>query len=130
LIVVDSSALIELLLGTSKGPAVKAALATHNGKLHAPYLLDIEILHVLRRYNLSNSLTDAQADRALFSFGLLDCVRYPQAALIHRIWELRHNLTAYDAAYVALAEALDAPLLTCDARLASSPGHTARIELV
>lgn len=56
--------------------------------------------------------------------------RYPHIEVLERIWALRHNISAYDAAYVALAEALDAPLLTCDARLAAAPGHTARIELV
>ncbi len=100
------------------------------GPLLAPSLIDAEVLHVLRRYAFAGFISSASADRAIGELKGLDMTRYPHRDLIERVWALRHNLTAYDATYVALAEALDAPLITCDARLAAAPGHTARIERV
>lgn len=97
--------------------------------LHAPHLIDIEILHALRRLAAGSQLSEDRATDALRDFGELTFVRYPHQPLAGRIWELRHNLTAYDAAFVALAEALGASLITCDSRLAGAPGHSARIEL-
>ncbi len=75
-------------------------------------------------------MSDREAELTLSAFQSLDIERYPHGRFVGRVWELRRNMTAYDATYVALAEALDAPLLTCDAKLAAAPGHTARIELV
>ncbi len=97
--------------------------------LHVPHLFDVEVLHVLRRYSLSGTLSESRGRLALSRLSSTRLTRYPHASFVRRIWELRHNLTAYDAAYVALAEALDAPLVTMDARLAQAPGHSAAVEL-
>ena len=97
--------------------------------LHVPHLFDVEVLHALRRLTLSGLVSESRCHRALKALSDLRVTRYPHAPLVHRIWELRDNLTAYDAAYVALAEALDAPLVTTDGRLARTPGHRARVEL-
>lgn len=100
-----------------------------DGDLHAAHLIDVELLHALRRLVLLGELTAERAGDARTDFAELALTRYPHEPLADRIWELRTNLTAYDAAFVALAEALDAPLLTCDAHLAAAPGHRAGIEL-
>jgi predicted nucleic acid-binding protein len=98
--------------------------------LHAPHLLDVEVAQVLRRYAARGELTAARGVEALADLAAFPLTRYPHDLLLARIWALRENLTAYDAAYVALAEALRAPLVTRDERLASAPGHRATIELV
>ena len=98
--------------------------------LHAPHLLDVEVAQVVRRYAASGDIDAERGRAALDDLADLPLHRYPHDILLPRVWELRNNLTAYDAVYVALAEALDAPLLTCDGRLAGSAGHHARIELV
>ena len=98
--------------------------------LHAPHLIDMEVTQVLRRYAASGRVEPARCRDALDSLLDLPLDRYPHGVLLPRVWQLRHNLTAYDAVYVALAEALDATLLTRDRRLAAAPGHRARIELV
>ena len=98
--------------------------------LHAPHLIDIEVAQVLRRYATTGQLPVERCREALADMADLPLTRYPHDFLLPRIWELRGNLTAHDAAYVALAEALDATLLTRDKRLASAPGYHARVELV
>ncbi len=98
--------------------------------LHAPHLLDVEVAQVLRRYAGSGVLDQVRAEEAFEDLLDLPLRRYPHHVLLPRVWELRNNLTAYDAVYVALAEALDAPLLTRDERLAMAPNHNARIDLV
>ncbi len=98
--------------------------------LHAPHLIDVEVAQVLRRYAATGQIDPERCRAALTDLGAFSLRRYPHDFLLPRIWELRDNLTAYDAAYVALAEALDAPLLTRDRRLAAAPGHDARVELV
>lgn len=130
MIVVDASAVLELLLGTAIAPRVTARLLDQAESLHAPHLLDIEVAQVLRRFAAAGELTATRGREALDDLDALPITRYPHDILLPRIWELRANLTAYDAAYVALAEALDAPLLTTDARLARAPGHRARVELM
>jgi predicted nucleic acid-binding protein len=130
LIVIDASAVLEVLLRTSVAGRVQQRLFGRDETLHAPHLIDVEVTQVMRRYA---TLGDADAERcraALADLMDLPLVRYPHDFLLPRVWELRNNLTAYDAVYVALAEALDAPLLTRDQRLANAPGHSARIELV
>ncbi len=97
--------------------------------LHAPHLLDVEVAQVLRRYVREKALTAERAEQALEDLSDLPLNRYPHDFLIPRVWELRASLTAYDALYVSLAEALEAPLLTCDRRIASASGHHARIEV-
>lgn len=127
MIVVDASALIEVLVGRpSESLAVRLAGEV---TLHAPHLLDTEVLHVLGRLISRGSLTDEQATTARRHFSALTIDRYPHPPLSERVWALRVNLTAYDATYVALAEALEAPLVTIDARLAHAPGMGNLVEL-
>lgn len=130
MIVVDASALIEVILRTPAAGAVESRLFEARETLHAPHLLDVEAAQVVRRY-AANGEIDAERGRlALIDLAEFPLQRYPHTLLLPRIWELRNNLTAYDAAYVALAEALDAPLLTRDQRLANAAGTRARIELI
>jgi predicted nucleic acid-binding protein len=129
-IVVDASALLEVLLRTPASAAIQARLFQDGEGLHAPALLDLEVAQVLRRYVARGEVTLARAGASLDLLLALPVQRYAHDALLPRVWALRDNLTAYDAAYVALAEALRAPLVTCDARLAGAPGVAATVELV
>jgi len=128
--VVDSSAVIEWLLRTQKGSLVEARLFAKWQSLNAPHLIDVEVIQVMRRYVRERALTEAGAQGRLQSLMDLPLLRHSHTPLLHRVWELRHHLTAYDAVYLALAELLDAPLLTCDAKLATAPGHHAIVEVV
>lgn len=130
MIVLDASAALEILLMTPAGPRVAERLFAAGETLHAPHLLDVEVVQVLRRYARSGALDPARGMEALEDLTDLPLTRYPHDLFLPRIWELRYNVTAYDAVYVALAEALEAPLLTRDRALASAGGHRARIELV
>jgi predicted nucleic acid-binding protein len=129
-IVLDASAVVELLLGTKAGIAVRQRVSGGNESLHAPHLMDVEVAQVLRRYQATGAIDDTRGREALEDLGDLDVARYPHDPLLLRVWQLRANLTAYDAVYVALAEALGAPLLTRDRRIASVPGHRARVETI
>ncbi len=129
MIVVDASAILELLLNTPQATRVAGRLFVAGETLHAPHLLDIEVAQVLRRYAIAGALTEERGDRALEDLGDLRLERYPHHLFLDRVWELRHNLTAYDAIYVALAEALAAPLVTRDAALAKAR-HRARVEVL
>jgi predicted nucleic acid-binding protein len=129
-IVIDASAILELLLNTPASGRVAERLFARNDTLHAPHLLDLEVAQVLRRYTLAGEMEAERSEQALEDLAGLPLNRYPHDVFLFRIWALRHNLTAYDAAYIALAEALDAPLVTRDDALARAPGHHARIELV
>jgi predicted nucleic acid-binding protein len=128
LIVADASAILEVLLNTPAGAEVGSYLFADDETIHAPHLLDLEILQGLRRYARSADIGTLRAERALQYYAELRVNRYPHDVLAPRVWQLRHNWTAYDAAYIALAEALDAPLLTRDRALASS-GHRAKVLL-
>lgn len=130
MIVLDASALVELLLGTQAGRKVAERIADPRLGLHVPHLADVEVAQVLRRYVREGALEAGAGAAALADLRALDLERHSHEALLERAWSLRENVTAYDAVYVALAEALDAPLLTCDARLARAPGLRARFELV
>jgi predicted nucleic acid-binding protein len=129
-IVLDASAVLELLLSTDKGGGVAERIAPPEETLHAPHLIDLEVAQVLRRWVARRQLDEARAAQALEDLRDLDLNRYPHDVLLGRIWELRHNASAYDAAYLALAEALGAPLLTSDARLGEVPDTMARIEVL
>lgn len=128
MIVLDASAAVEWLLQTAVGQRIGKRISSHNESLHTPHLLDVDVGHVLRRLVREGVVPE---DRAVAAIGdLLDLriSRYPHFVLLRRIWQLRHNFSSYDAAYVVLAEALGARLLTCDRRLASASGHAAEIE--
>ncbi|WP_301546734.1 type II toxin-antitoxin system VapC family toxin [Gordonia sp. X0973] len=128
--VLDASVVVELLLNLPLAEDVRRRIAASTVQLHAPQLLTIEVLQVLRRRVAAGSTTTEEANRALELFEELDVSYHDHALLARRVWALRGNLTAYDAAYVALAELLDVPLLTADAGLAGAPGNQAQIELV
>jgi predicted nucleic acid-binding protein len=128
-IVLDASAAIDWLLQTVAGRRIEKRIYSHNETLHAPHLLDLEVAQVLRRLVREGTVSAHRADQAIEDFLDLRITRYPHFVLLPRIWQLRHNLSAYDAAYVVLAEKLGARLLTRDRRLASAPGHAAFIEL-
>ena len=128
--VVDASALLEVLLQTSRSQAASNRLFRTGEILLAPHLIDVEIAQVLRRYNAAGEMDDRRCREALADLADMPLVRYPHEFLLPRVWELRHNVTAYDAVYVALSEALDAPLVTRDSGLASAPGHEATVELL
>jgi len=130
MIVVDASALLEVLLNTPASVGIADRLFAPDETLHAPHLIDLEIAQVLRRYALSGQLEASRGLQALEDLGEFPLHRYPHDLFLPRIWELRANATAYDAAYIALAEALAAPLLTRDHALASTPAHHARIEFI
>jgi len=129
-IVVDASALLEVLLNTPAAARVADRLFDSDETLHAPHLMDLEVAQVLRRYTASGALTADRGAQAIQDLTDFPLARYPHDLLLPRIWELRHNLTAYDAAYVALAEALEAPLVTRDAALAAARGHGATVDLL
>ena len=128
MIVVDASALLEVLLRTPAAKAVEARLyESARQTLHAPHLLDIEVAHVLRRYAGAGDIDEERGRAALADLVDFPIRRYPHTFLLARAWDLRRNFTAYDAVYVALAEALDAPLLTRDQRLAAAAKRHVRV---
>lgn len=130
MIVLDASALLELLLVTASGRRLAERIRPAGISLHAPHLVDIEVSQAVRRYVLSGSLSAERGRLALHHLADLDLERYPHTPLLPRIWALRENLTAYDATYVALAEVLEAKLITRDRRLADAPGILADVELI
>ena len=130
MIVPDASALTAALMRLDGSPKIRSRLSQAGPPLHVPEFVDLEFLNGLRRLVLSVIRSREDAETALLDFRNLPLRRYPHARFLDRIWQMRHNITAYDAAYVALAEALDAPLLTRDRRLADATGHTATIELI
>ena len=128
MIVLDTSAAIAALAAR---PPIKDLVVRlqDDGDLHAPHLIDVEVIHAVRRLVAAGELTDDRAADVRSDFADLAIVRYAHHPLADRMWELRQNLTAYDAAFVALAEALRVTLVTCDGRLARAGGHQAKIEL-
>ncbi len=130
MIVVDASLVVDVLLDPVGSSRLLPRLFGPQASLHAPHLLDLEVLQVFRRLERNRILGPARAQAAVEALADLPLTRYPHDAFAFRIWQLRGGLTAYDAAYVALAEALDAPLLTRDAALGSVRGHRARVEVV
>lgn len=126
--VMDASAAVELLLNTPAGKRISARLEDETEIIHAPHLIDIEVAQVLRRQVLHGLVEDTRARRALDGWRDLDVERYAHEPLLDRVWQLRHNVSAYDAVYVALAEALSVSLVTGDGKLARAPGPQARVE--
>ena len=129
MIVLDASAAVDWLLQTSAGQRIENRIYSHNESLHTPHLLDLEVAQVMRRLVREGTITTHRADEAIRDLLDLSITRYPHFVLLPHIWQLRHNLSSYDAAYVVLAEKLGAALITRDSRLASAPGHSAPVEL-
>lgn len=117
MIVLDASAALEVLLGTPAADAISDRIFTPTESLHVPYLFDVEVLQVVRLYHRTGEIDAERGREAVEDLEDLAAERYPHEPLLQRMWELRDNATAYDAAYLALAEVLGAPLITCDSRL-------------
>ena len=130
MIVLDASALLEFLLQTPLGTRVETRLFRDDDEFHSPHLVDVELTQGLRRLVRAGEVSADRAAQALADLADFDLHRHAHVDLLTRAWKLRENITAYDAMYVALAEALDAPIVTCDTPLAKAPGHYARIEAI
>jgi predicted nucleic acid-binding protein len=130
LIVLDASAAIELLLNTATGRLIAREIISRETSLHAPHLIDLEIVQAFRRYVLSGEIRESRAITAINHWLGLDVSRYPHEPFVTNIWQYRNNLTAYDAAYVTLAKVLKATLFTCDRALAEITGMDTTIEVI
>ena len=130
MIVVDASALLEFLLQTPLGTRVEARLFRDEDEFHSPHLLDVEVTQALRRLVRAGEVSADRAAAAIEDLIELDLHRHAHLDLLTRAWKLRGNMTAYDAMYVALAEALDATVVTCDTPIANASGRRARMEVV
>jgi predicted nucleic acid-binding protein len=129
-IVVDASVLVEYVLRTPTGLRLIERLRHPKERLCAPYLVDLEVAQTVRRWAFASLISGERGGKAMQHLAEVRVRRWSHKPLLPRIWELRHNLTAYDDAYVALAEGLRAPLLTCDRSLAEAPGITCKVELI
>ena len=130
MIVVDASAVAAaLVVDAGIGDRASARLASDHDQ-RAPALIDLEVLSMIRRWVAQDKVGLSRAGQAILDLAVLPIERYPHVALVPRVWELRHNLTPYDASYVALAEALGAVLVTADARLAGASGLRCEVELL
>jgi len=129
-LVVDASVLAEYLVGSSLGVRASEQMGAHWNSLHLPHLAIAETVSVFRSWVARNELAEQRASGALEDLRDFPAIRYPSELLLPRIWQLRDNLTSYDAHYVALAELLGAPLLTADARIARASGHTVDVWLI
>ena len=128
--VLDASGAIELLLNTAAGQRLALRLRDESEFIHVPHLIDVEIAQVLRRYVRHGMLDEGRGARALERWRRLDAERYSHEPFLERVWQLRDNISAYDAVYVALAEALSTALGTGDRRLAAAPGVNVAIEVI
>jgi predicted nucleic acid-binding protein len=128
-IVLDASAAVDWLLQTSAGQQIEKRIYARSESLHAPHLLDVEVAQVLRRLVRETVISTQRGEEAIDDLADMRVTRYPHFVFLSRIWQLRHNLSAYDAAYVALSENLGATLLTRDARLASASGRAVAVEV-
>lgn len=122
--------MLEFLLQSPLGARVEARLFRDGKEFHSPHLIDVEVTQGLRRLVRSGEVSASRAAEAIEDLGDLDLHRHAHLDLLARAWQIRENVTAYEAMYVVLAEALDATMITCDSPLPRSPGHRARIEAV
>lgn len=129
MIVLDASAAVDWLLQTPAGQRIEKRIYARLESLHAPHLLALEVAQVLLRLAREETVSALRVDEAVDDLLRLRITWYPHFVFLPRVWHLRHNLSAYDAAYIALAEELDAPLITRDRRLASASGHRAAVEV-
>ncbi|MEM1379776.1 MAG: type II toxin-antitoxin system VapC family toxin [Pseudomonadota bacterium] len=130
MIVVDASLVLDLVVPGPAQKGVTKAIGAFGAAMAAPELIDLEALQVLRRLTLRGRIKAAVAEASLHELGVLPLQRYSHTVLANRVWELRHNLTAYDAAYFVLAEFLGAPLFTRDRKFTEVPGHTVAINVI
>jgi predicted nucleic acid-binding protein len=128
-IVLDASAAIDWLLQTTAGQQIEKRIYSRNESLAAPHLLDLEVTQVFRRLVRDAAVSARRAEEAIQDLMDLQIARYPHHLFLLRIWQLRNNLSAYDAMYVGLAESLRATLITRDLRLGSASGHAAVVEV-
>jgi len=127
MIVLDASVVVELLTNGILADSIRIELARRNESVSVPHLIDVEVISALRRLVAGQRIDSHRSQQFLAELVALPAERYSHTPLIGRIWELRHNFTAYDAAYIALAEATDSVLYTCDEKLRK--GHRARVAL-
>ena len=130
MIIVDASVIADFLLRLPEAHAIEQRIAASGESLHAPHLLDIEVAQVVRRYTRAGFIDAVTGGRAIADLAALPVQRYAHEWLLPRVWALRNNITAYDAIYVALAEALDGVLLTKDRRLAKAASGFVQIEVI
>ena len=130
MIVVDASAVLEVLLNTPAGTEIGRRVFAEGETIHVPHLIDVEILHALRHLDRAGEIRPARISEILQDYFDMLLTRYPHSILIPRIWELRHNWTSYDATYIALAEELAAPLITHDRAMAANSGHRAKVIVI
>ncbi|CAN5707199.1 PIN domain-containing protein [soil metagenome] len=135
MIVLDASAAVDALLNLRPNATqIQERIKREDSgdtreTLHVPHLFTVEVLHALRRLTLAGNVSEKRGNRAVNAMLSMRLTRYPHEPFVKRIWELKENISAYDAAYIALAEALDAPLITTDRRLEQAPTHGAKVEL-
>jgi predicted nucleic acid-binding protein len=127
MIVLDASVVVELLTNGILADSIRKELSRRDESLAVPHLIDVEVTSALRRLAAGQRIDSHRSGQFLAGLAALPAERYSHVPLIGRIWELRHNFTAYDAAYIALAEATDSVLCTCDEKLRN--GHRARVAL-
>ena len=127
MIVMDASVVVELLTNGPLADSLSRDLAGHSDSFIVPHLLDVEVVSALRKLTAGQRIDSHRSEQLLMGLRALPAERYAHTPLLGRIWELRHNFTAYDAAYIALAEATNSVLYTSDEKL--SKGHRARVVL-
>ena len=125
MIVLDASVVVELLTNGGMADLIRHELTRNDESFLAPDLIDVEVVSAIRRLAAGHRIDSHRSMQLLAGLAALPAERYSHTPLIGRIWELRHNFTAYDAVYIALAEATDSVLYTCDSRLRT--GHRARV---
>ena len=130
MIVLDASVVVDMLLGTEAGRRIAPRVLSAEESLHAPHLLDVEVAQVVRRYWLAGEIAKHRGREMLADLASLPIDRHAQTVLLPRIWELRNTVSAYDAAYLALSEALPATLWTRDSGLAAAARNFSAVELL